>query len=118
VGGPALGALYLAGIVAATRAGWIGPTIQAAGRMSLTAYVSQGILAGLIFNGYGLGWYGQMGSAVLLLIATAIVVVVHLCCALWLRTRDIGPLERLLRWFMRLVSAPFERHVPSAPAGV
>jgi uncharacterized protein len=118
VGGPALGALYLAGVVAATRAGWIGPTIQAAGRMSLTAYVSQGVVAGLIFNGYGLGWYGQMGSAALLLTATAIVVVVHLCCALWLRARDTGPLEQLLRWFMRLVSASFERHVPPAPARV
>jgi uncharacterized protein len=118
VGGPALAALYLAAVVRAVRAGRIGPGLQAAGRMSLTAYVSQGVIAGLLFNGYGLGLYGGLGEAWLLLYATIIVVVVHSLCRVWLRYSAMGPLEHLLRGFIQLVSGARERRTPSAPARV
>ncbi len=118
VGGPALAGLYLAAMVTAARAGRIGPWLQAAGRMSLTAYVSQGVIAGFLFNGYGLGLYGQVGLAWLLVYATFIVLVVHSLCGLWLHYTSMGPLEQLLRWFMRAVSGSHGSRTPPAPARV
>lgn len=37
--------------------------LRAAGRMSLTNYMLQSVICGFIFNGYGLGWYDQIGAA-------------------------------------------------------
>ena len=33
------------------------------GRMSLTAYLAESLVCSLLFNGYGLGWYGEVGPA-------------------------------------------------------
>jgi uncharacterized protein len=82
-------------------AGWVAkraaPSVTAAGRMSLTAYVLEGIFAGLVFNGYGLGLYGQLGSAAVLGVAVAVYLGTEIICAGWTRWRGQGPLERLLR---------------------
>ncbi len=69
----------------------------AAGRMSLTGYVLEGVLGGLVFNGYGLGWFGQLGTAMVTLVAVGVFVAVEVLCALWARFAGTGPLERLLR---------------------
>lgn len=97
VGGPSLAALYLAGIVAVVRNRNIPSGWAAAGRMSLTAYIAEGVVAGLVFNGYGLALFGRLGPLALLATACVIYVVVHVGCALWLRFRPLGPLEWLLR---------------------
>jgi uncharacterized protein len=101
IGGPLLATVYLVGAIEAARRGWFRSTTVAAGRMSLTAYILEGILAGLIFNGYGLGYYGQVGAAGCFLIAVAIYFAVHLFCALWLRAFAQGPLEAVLRTITR-----------------
>jgi uncharacterized protein len=106
IGGPALGAAYLVLVVAVARSGLLPAAIGTIGRMSLTAYVLQGVVAGLIFNGYGLGYYGQIGSAGLLLISFVVVLLVHLFCFIWLRFSGQGPLEWVLRGFMNVLSRP------------
>lgn len=68
-----------------------------AGAMSLTAYVLEGVLAGLIFNGYGLAQYGAHGAATVFAIACAVFLATELICTLWRRAFGQGPLERLLR---------------------
>lgn len=107
VGGPALAAVYLVGIVTLARrgmaAGWAAP-----GRMSLTAYVAEGVVAGLIFNGYGLGLYGQFGPALLLAMAVGVYGIVHLACHLWLLRWQTGPLE----WALRAIAQGRSRPPP------
>jgi uncharacterized protein len=91
-------------------AGWAADrpasSLTAAGQMSLTAYVGEGVVAGFIFNGYGLGLYGQLGTAAVMAIALGVYVAVELLCALWMRVAGQGPLERLLRLFN------YERRLP------
>lgn len=108
--GPCLAAAYLLLIVQAARSRRLGAGMAAAGRMSLTAYVAEGVLAGLIFNGYGLGLHGQFGHAGLFGIAVLVYLAVHAFCAAWLRLAREGPLEMLLR----AISGP--RRAGGAPA--
>ena len=96
VAGPCLSAVYLIFSVELSRRGALLGS-QASGRMSLTAYVSQGVLAGLIFNGYGLGYFEQTGAALCFVIAVLIFAVVHWSCVAWLRWFEHGPLESLMR---------------------
>lgn len=97
VGGPCLASVYLIAIVELSRRGVLAGS-RAAGRMSLTAYIAEGVLAGLLFNGYGLAYYGQIGPLGCVGVAMAIYIIVHLLCSTWLRWQRGGPLERLLRW--------------------
>lgn len=107
VGSPALAAVYLWAVVRLARAA---PGLRlASGRVSLSGYVMQGVLAGLVFNGVGLGLHGQIGIAGLLGVAAAIAVAVELCARLWLARFRTGPLEALLRritYAGRLPAAP------------
>jgi uncharacterized protein len=98
IGGPVLGTVYLVGAVELARRGRFQGATVAAGRMSLSAYILEGTLAGLIFNGYGLGLYGSIGAAGCFLIAIAIYSVTHLLASFWLTLFSRGPLEYLLRW--------------------
>lgn len=109
-GAPALSACLLVGVVEASRRGRLGRGAEAAGRMSLTAYVAEGVVAGLVFNGYGLGLYGQLGPAALLPTALGIYAAVHLLALAWQRALGQGPLERLLA---RIVDGP-RRPAPRA----
>jgi uncharacterized protein len=71
--------------------------LSSAGQMSLTAYVLEGVLAGFVFNGYGLDLYGQFGMAMVTGIAIAVFLMTDLIALLWKRWFGQGPLERLLR---------------------
>ncbi len=58
---PALNFVYVVGTLRLVRRpGWAGvlEPVQAAGRMSLTNYVGQAVIASYLFNGWGLGLYG------------------------------------------------------------
>jgi len=97
IGGPMLACAYLVMAVEMARRGLFQNATAAAGRMSLTAYVLEGVLAGLVFNGYGLGLYGRVGAAGCLLIAVGIFAATHVFAELWLRRHAHGPLEAILR---------------------
>ncbi len=71
--------------------------LAAVGRMALTNYIAQSILATLIFYGYGLGLWGAYGRAELLLFVVAIWTVQLIWSPLWLRAFRFGPLEWLWR---------------------
>lgn len=68
-----------------------------AGRNTLTGYLLQGILAGLVFGGYGLGRYEQFGYAWLLPISAGIALVSMLLVGAWAKRFGTGPFEVLLR---------------------
>jgi uncharacterized protein len=80
------------------RAAWqrVFAPLAAAGRMPLTNYLMQTLICTTIFNGWGLGLYGQMGPAAGLALSLAIFWAVQVPFSLWwLKTYDRGPLEGL-----------------------
>ena len=95
--GPCLSTVYLVAAIEFSRNQRFKKGTTAAGRMSLTCYVLEGILAGLVFNGYGFGLYGNFGAAACFAIATGIFLSTHLFADLYLRRYAMGPLEQVLR---------------------
>jgi len=67
-----------------------------AGRMALTNYLLQSMLATAVF--YGTGLYATLGSTACLGITVAIFVVQVLVSGIWLRYFRFGPFEYLWRW--------------------
>lgn len=107
--GPVLACAYLVIAVELARRGLFQNATAAAGRMSLTSYVLEGVLAGLVFNGYGLRLYGTVGAAGCLLIALGIFAATHAFAAIWLRRYAHGPLEAVLRAITRFGEPQPER---------
>ena len=68
-----------------------------AGRMALTNYLLQSLVCGLLFYGYGLGWYGQVDRWGQVQIALLIFVAQVALSPLWLRHFRYGPMEWLWR---------------------
>tara|TARA_B110000438_G_scaffold18479_1_gene17183 strand:+ start:3442 stop:4569 length:1128 start_codon:yes stop_codon:yes gene_type:complete len=73
--------------------------IVRAGQNSLSCYVLQGLIAGLIFGGYGFKYYGELNHSALLLLSILItftsILLTSLMASYWTR----APLEKLLRYF-------------------
>jgi len=99
VGNLSMTAMYIAAVVLVLeRASWrerLAP-LASAGRMALTNYLLQSLLATAIF--YGLGYYGRLGSAACLGITLAIFGIQVVASRLWLERFRFGPLEWLWRW--------------------
>jgi uncharacterized protein len=70
------------------------------GRMALSNYLLQCIILSLLFYGYGLAWYGEVGRASQMWIVLAILLIQIPLSALWLRTFAFGPFE----WFWRCLT--------------
>lgn len=92
--------------------GWAGVVVQAsrtslggrvlsalapAGRMSLTFYLSQSLVASLVFNGYGLGLGDDVGIGGAVALVVVLWVVQVALATLWFRVFAIGPVEALTR---------------------
>jgi uncharacterized protein len=101
VGAPLLSAVYLIGIIRFARRLQPSPTWLAAGRNSLTGYVLEGVIAGLVFGGHGLGLFGSLGQAMLVGVSVAIAGVAMMFEALWAKISPRGPLETVLRYITR-----------------
>ncbi|MDN7244424.1 DUF418 domain-containing protein [Planococcus shenhongbingii] len=71
--------------------------IAKVGRMSLTTYLSQSIIATFIFYSYGLGLYGQVDVLTGTWIALGIFAIQLIFAELWLSKYGQGPLEYLSR---------------------
>ncbi len=90
LGAPLLSALYLIALVQFARTFKLSTILLLAGQNSLSAYLLQGIIAGFVFGSYGLGWFGELGHAALLVLSLMIawlslIVVGGLCPAFWSR---------------------------------
>jgi uncharacterized protein len=67
------------------------------GRMALTNYILQNVVAVLLFFGYGFGLMGKLSFALIPPVALAILVAQWLFSRAWLRRYNQGPLENLWR---------------------
>jgi uncharacterized protein len=68
-----------------------------AGRMALSNYLLQSLVCGLLFYGYGLGWYGEVDRWQQVQIAFVIFATQLLLSPLWLRSFNYGPMEAVWR---------------------
>jgi uncharacterized protein len=96
------------------RSGPIGP-LAAVGRMALTAYLLQSVLASLVFAGFGL--YDRLGSAQALLVVAGVWSVLLVGCPLWLRRFRFGPVEWLWRTLTYGERQPLRSSTPQRPGG-
>lgn len=86
-----------------------------AGRMTLTLYVGQSLLAALLLYGYGLGLYDDFSSAEMVLAGVVTFALQLALAALWFRAFRYGPLEWLWRAATRTtLGVPFRRVRPTS----
>ncbi|CAM3100482.1 DUF418 domain-containing protein [Filibacter tadaridae] len=71
--------------------------VAKAGRMALTTYITQSIVATLIFYSYGFGLYGKVDLATGTWIAVGVFVIQVLFAEIWLSKFRMGPLEWIWR---------------------
>lgn len=96
VGAPALCLFYAAGLVLLSQKTVWRRRLQplgAVGRMALTNYLMQSLICTLVFNGYGLGLYGQIGPGLGLLMTLVIYAAQIPLSNWWLHRFRFGPLE-------------------------
>lgn len=72
-------------------------SLSKAGRMSLTTYIIQSVIATTIFYSYGLGLYGQVSILTGTLLALGIFAVQLIFAEIWLSKFSQGPLEIIWR---------------------
>jgi uncharacterized protein len=71
--------------------------LAAAGRMSLTNYLTQSVIGTLIFYNYGLGLYGEVTLATGTWLAVGIFFIQVIVSELWLSKFRQGPVEKIWR---------------------
>ena len=76
---------------------WMKP----AGKMSLTIYISQSVIASLIFGPWGLGLFQDLQTWQVFLLAFGIWLLLSYLAALWLQRFKQGPLEKLVSTLTR-----------------
>ena len=112
VAGPLLAMAYAAGIALLwQRPGWqrwLRP-LAAMGRMALTNYLLQSVIATLLFYGYGLGLARRVSPSLALLIAAAILAGQILISGWWMRRYRFGPAEWLWRTLTYGARQPLRR---------
>jgi uncharacterized protein len=108
LGAPLLAVGYLAGLaLLSLRIGTIRP-LAAVGRMALSAYLAQSLLALIVFAGFR--QYDQLSSATSMLVVLGIWTLLLVVCPLWLRAFRFGPAEWLWRSLTYGRRQPMRRH--------
>lgn len=100
LGGPAFCFFYITSILLLSRKQtWrkLFSSLQAVGRTALSNYLFQSIVCTTVFYSYGLGWYGQIGPAVWVLLAGIIFAIQIVLSNIWLQRFRFGPLEWVWR---------------------
>ena len=65
------------------------------GKMSLTNYLSQSIVGGLLFYNWGFGLFRHCGHTASILMGAGFIVIQFLFCRWWLKNHKRGPFEEL-----------------------
>ena len=83
--------------------------VAAAGRMAFSNYLGTSIVCTLIFNGYGLGWYGHLQRWQCLIVVAGMWLLMLAWSKPWLDHFVYGPFEWLWRSAARGRPQPFRR---------
>jgi uncharacterized protein len=92
LGGAALLVLY-----APHAAGWLGERVRAAGRAAFTNYLGTSVVMMVVFHGWGLCLFGQLGRPQLYIVVLCAWVLMLAWSKPWLDRYRYGPLEWLWR---------------------
>jgi uncharacterized protein len=87
---------YLAAIVGAVQAGWLGGLVNAlrdVGRTAFSNYILHTLICTTLFYGHGFGWFGKLQRYELYYVVVAIWVLQLIVSPIWLRSYRFGPLE-------------------------
>ena len=95
--------------VQSDRLPWLADRFAAAGRMAFSNYLGTSIVCTLIFNGYGLGWYGYLQRWQCLIVVAAMWLLMLAWSKPWLDRFVYGPFEWLWRSAARGRLQPFRR---------
>lgn len=76
--------------------------LAAAGRMSLTVYLSESLIFSILFSAWGFGLFGKLGVAEVTMIAASTWLLLAALSAIYLRIFAKGPMENLLSGFSKL----------------
>lgn len=101
VGATVLALGYASAVTLIVHAGvlsWLTRQIACVGRMALTNYIGQTVIATGITYWWGLGMYGQFSAGDMLLLAVGIYAGQVIISPIYLRLFSMGPLEYLWRW--------------------
>jgi uncharacterized protein len=112
VGGPLLSMGYLGGIALLVEHGYLQTVTRAlanTGRMALTNYLTQSLIATTIFYYYGLGLYGQATALQRIGIVVSIYLLQVVFSSVWLRYFQFGPMEWLWRTLTYMRPQPMLR---------
>jgi uncharacterized protein len=119
LGGPALGVAYCCGVALLVRHdAWLGVLgrFAAVGRMSISNYLLQSVVATFVFYGHGLGLYGMLGPLPNVVIAVSIFTLQLLYSPSWLQRFRYGPVEWLWRSLAYGARQPMRREVGTSAA--
>jgi uncharacterized protein len=120
VGAPALSLFYMSSIVLLMqRTPWeqrLRP-LAPVGRMAISNYLLQTVICTTLFYGYGLGLYGQAGSAAGLLLTVVIFALQVPLSVWWLGHFRFGPVEWLWRSLSYGSRQPMRRPTSMASQG-
>ncbi|WP_068677536.1 DUF418 domain-containing protein [Oceanobacillus sp. Castelsardo] len=72
---------------------WLWKRLENVGKMSLSIYVTQNIIASILFYGWGIGLGGNLHSFTIILIWFMICIFLILFATLWLKKFQFGPVE-------------------------
>lgn len=98
--GPVVALGHIGLVMLAVRRGWLArlqARLAAAGRLAFTNYLAQTVIGVLVFYGYGLGLYGQVGRAEQLLVVLGVWLLQLWWSPRWLARYRFGPAEWLWR---------------------
>lgn len=112
IGAPLLSLAYISAIcLLALRPAWqrILQVLAPVGQMALTNYLLESIIATLIFYGYGLGLFGQVGPALGLVLTVVIFLLLIPFSHWWMKRFRYGPAEWLWRSMTYLKLQPIKR---------
>ena len=83
---------------------WLWSRLEEVGKMSLSCYVSQNLIASIVFYGWGLGLGGKLGSLSIITIWLSITLFQFLFAYFCIRKLHTGPLEWMRRKAVAIVS--------------
>ncbi|MFM9851654.1 MAG: DUF418 domain-containing protein [Sphingomonadaceae bacterium] len=103
-----LGLAYIAALFAAYGSGSLRTALSvrlaAAGRLSLTNYIGASVVMAAVFHSWGLGKFGSVNRVEATLIALAVIALILTVSPLLSSRLGTGPLERLWRGGVRILS--------------
>ncbi|WP_339220636.1 DUF418 domain-containing protein [Paenibacillus sp. FSL W7-1332] len=83
----------LARMIQYTKLEWLWRLLENAGKMSLSCYVLQNLMASAVFYGWGLGLAGELNSTAIIAVWLVISAFQLGMASLWLRGFKLGPME-------------------------